>query len=69
VSSLPSDGDRWYEPRGVARSGKAGFEVMPTFPNPAHYSVILPDGAPTTLDALRACFYDPEPNLGYEPDR
>jgi hypothetical protein len=47
----------------------AGLEVMPTFSNPAHYSVVLPDVSTRTFGALRACFSAPQPNPGYEPDR
>lgn len=55
----------------VARCGAlraAGFEVMPTFPNPHHFSVVLPDAAPATFDSLRGCFTVPEPNPGHEPE-
>jgi len=46
----------------------AGFAVMPTFPNPHHFSVVLPDAAPATFDSLRGCFTAPEPNPGHEPE-
>jgi hypothetical protein len=55
----------------VARCGdlrSAGFEVLPTFPNPFHYSVVLPDAAPATFDLLRRCFGAPQPNPGHEPE-
>ena len=55
----------------VARCGPlraAGFEVMPTFPNPHHFSVVLPDAAPRTFEALRRCFSDPIPNPGHQPE-
>jgi hypothetical protein len=56
----------------VTRCGElraAGLEVMPTFANPAHYSVVLPDVSTRTFGALRACFSTTQPNPGYEPDR
>ncbi|MDQ6927676.1 MAG: hypothetical protein M3159_03315 [Actinomycetota bacterium] len=43
----------------------AGFEVMPTFPNPRHFSVVLPDGTPATFESLRTCFGDVLTNPGY----
>lgn len=46
----------------------AGFDVMPTFPNPWHFSVVLPDATPATFEALRKCFGDLQPNPGYVPD-
>lgn len=56
----------------VSRSGtlrSAGFEVMPTFRNPYHFSVVLPDATPATLGSLRSCFTEAEPNPGYEPEQ
>ncbi|MGI8985086.1 MAG: hypothetical protein ACR2HM_11255 [Acidimicrobiales bacterium] len=41
---------------------------MPTFPNPWHFSVVLPDATPATFDALRNCFGDLQSNPGYVPD-
>lgn len=55
----------------AARCGSlrsAGFEVLPTFPNPYHFSVVLPDAAPVTFETLRGCFGDPLPNPGYQPE-
>ena len=56
----------------VARCGElrsAGFEVLPTFPNPHHFSLVLPDAAPATFESLRRCFSDdPMPNPGYQPE-
>jgi hypothetical protein len=55
----------------VARCGAlrvAGFEVLPTFPNPRHYSVVLPDATPATFESLRLCFTEPQANPGYEPE-
>jgi hypothetical protein len=51
---------------GALRS--AGFEVMPTFPNLFHFSVVLPDASPATFELLRRCFGAPQPNPGHEPD-
>lgn len=52
---------------GVLRAG--GFEVVPTFGDPTHYSVVLPDVTAAAFAGLRACFSDPVPNPAYEPDR
>jgi len=52
---------------GVLRSD--GFEVVPTFSNPAHFSVVMAEASATTFDQLRACFSAPLPNPGYEADR
>ena len=46
----------------------AGFEVMPTFANPRHFSVVLTDATPATFDALRQCFGEPVPNPGHVPE-
>jgi len=46
----------------------AGFEAMPTFPNPHHFSVVLPNAAPSTFVDLRRCFTEPQPNVGFEPE-
>lgn len=51
---------------GALRSG--GFEVLPTFPNPYHFSVVLPDASPETFESLRRCFSEPQPNPGYQPE-
>lgn len=56
----------------VARVGvlrRSGFEVVPTFPNPAHYSVVIEEATPTVFGSLRSCFSGPQPNPGYRPDR
>lgn len=56
----------------VARCGTlraAGFEVVATFANPAHYSMVLAEAGPAHLDALRQCFSEPRPNPGYRADR
>jgi hypothetical protein len=52
---------------GAIRSG--GFEVVATFTNSAHYSVVLPQVSSVAFDQLRACFSAPQPNPGFEPDR
>ena len=46
----------------------AGFEVMPTFPNPWHFSVVLADATLATFEALRQCFGDPVRNPGHIPE-
>jgi hypothetical protein len=45
---------------------QAGFEVMPTFVNPYHFSVVLPDATSGTYAHLRGCFGPPRDNPGYE---
>lgn len=52
---------------GALRS--AGFEVVPTFENPYHFSVVLPDATPATFESLRECFSDAEPNPGHEQEQ
>jgi hypothetical protein len=51
-------------PVGALR--KAAFEVMPTFSNPYHFSVVLPDATLRTYSELRSCFNAPVLNPGYE---
>jgi hypothetical protein len=46
----------------------AGFDVLPTFANPWHFSVVLPDATPASFDALRRCFGDPVVNPGHQPE-
>ena len=56
----------------VVRCGalrEAGFEVAPTFSNPLHFSVVLPDATVSSFARLRSCFSEPVPNPGYEADR
>jgi len=48
---------------------RAGFEVVGTFANPAHYSVVMEEPTPAVFGQLRSCFSEPQPNPGYEPDR
>jgi hypothetical protein len=55
----------------VARCGAfraAGFEVLPTFTNPWHFSVVLPDATLPTFRSMRDCFGEPVPNPGHDPD-
>ncbi len=56
----------------VARCGVlrvAGFEVLPTFSNPRHFSIVLADATPATFEKLRGCFSEPQPNPGHQPDQ
>lgn len=46
----------------------AGFEVAPTFGNPAHYSVVLTDATLERFERLRSCFSAPFDNPGFDPD-
>ena len=55
----------------TARCGElraAGFEVMATFTNPGHYSVVLSDATPERFALLRSCFSSPVDNPGFKPD-
>jgi hypothetical protein len=45
---------------------QAGFEVMPTFKNPYHFSIVMPDAVALTFARMRACFGPPVPNPGFE---
>ncbi len=47
----------------VGRLQTAGFPLLATGDTP-HFDIVLPDLAPATLDRLRRCFDDPEPNPG-----
>ncbi|GAC1362746.1 MAG: hypothetical protein NVSMB4_19610 [Acidimicrobiales bacterium] len=56
----------------VARVGELrtmGFDVVPTFSNPAHFSIVMAEATLLTFDQLRSCFSDAQPNPGYERDR
>jgi hypothetical protein len=56
----------------VSRCGtlrESGFDVVATFVNPSHYSVVLPDAGPQAFEQLRSCFSEPRVNPGYEADR
>lgn len=46
----------------------AGFEVVATFANPGHYSVVLRDATPEPFALLRSCFSSPVDNPGFQPD-
>jgi hypothetical protein len=50
----------------VGRLRDAGFEVVPTFVNRYHFSVVLPEATEQIFDALRSCFSPPMPNPGYD---
>jgi len=52
---------------GMLRVG--GFDVVPTFANPAYFSVVMAEASPTIFAQLRSCFSAPQPNPGHEPDR
>ncbi len=52
---------------GVLRS--SGFEVVPTFSNPVHFSIVMAGASTTVFAQLRSCFSTPQPNPGHEPDR
>lgn len=47
---------------------EAGFEVMPTFANTWHFSIVLEDATPQSFGTLRRCFGEPVPNPGYIPE-
>lgn len=47
----------------------ARYEVVPTFTNRAHFSVVLGEASVGAFALLRSCFSAPRPNPGYEPDR
>lgn len=47
----------------------AGFEVVATFTNPGHYSVVLPDTTDERFASLRSCFSPAVTNPGFDPDR
>lgn len=51
----------------VERLREAGFEVMPTFANPYHFSIVVPDATPQTCAVVRRCFGPPMTNPGYDP--
>jgi hypothetical protein len=44
----------------------AGFEVVPTFANRYHFSVVLAEATEEVFDALRSCFGPAEPNPAYQ---
>lgn len=49
----------------VGRLRQAGFEVMPTFKNPYHFSIVIPDANLATFAVVRRCFEPPIANPGY----
>jgi hypothetical protein len=51
----------------VGRLRETGFEVVATFTNQRHFSVVVPDASRETFAFLRACFGPPVANPGYEP--
>ena len=56
----------------VARCGDlrvADFEVVATFANRDHFSIVLADVGLATFARLRDAFSDPVANPGYQPDR
>ena len=69
-----SDAVRAIRIRPVVRVARCGvlraaqFEVLPTFANPWHFSVVLPDATPMTFQSLRDRFGEPVPNPGHDPD-
>lgn len=52
----------------VGRLREAGFELMPTFANKYHFSIVMPDATARTFEQVRRCFGPPMPNPGYDPD-
>lgn len=52
----------------VARLREAGFEVVATFTNRYHFSVVVSDASHETFAHLRACFGPPVENPGYDSD-
>lgn len=51
----------------VGRLREAGFEVMPTFANLYHFSIVMPDATAGTFELVRLCFGPPMRNPGFEP--
>lgn len=49
----------------VGQLGESGFDVMPTFKNRYHYSIVLPDATAQTFAHLRKCFGAPFLNPGF----
>ncbi len=50
----------------VGRLREAGFEVMPTFANPYHFSIVMPNATAQTFELVRHCFGPPMRNPGFE---
>lgn len=51
----------------VGRLREADFEVMPTFANRYHFSIVMPDATARTFEQVRLCFGPAIANPGYEP--
>lgn len=51
----------------VGRLRAAGLDVMPTFANQYHFSIVVPDATEQTFDHVRGCFGPPMSNPGYDP--
>lgn len=51
----------------VARLRESGFEVVATFKNRHHFSIVVPDASHETFAELRDCFGPPVENPGYDP--
>lgn len=47
---------------------QSGFEVVATFKNPYHFSIVLPDATAATFSELRRRFSEPTLNPGYDPE-
>lgn len=52
---------------GVLR--QAGFEVVATFPNRAHFAIVMEVASRVVFGSLRSWFSEPLTNPGYRPDR
>lgn len=52
----------------VGRLRGAGFEVLPTFANRYHFSIVLPDATAATFEGVRMCFDPPIPNPSFAQD-
>ncbi|MGQ0431531.1 MAG: hypothetical protein ACT452_03875 [Microthrixaceae bacterium] len=50
----------------VGRLRESGFEVLPTFANRYHFSIVVPDATPRTFTEVRSCFGPPMTNPGYD---
>ena len=51
----------------VARLREPGFEVVATFKNRYHFSIVVPDASHRTFAELRDCFGPPVENPGFDP--
>lgn len=50
----------------VGQLREAGFDVMPTFANPYHFSIVMPDATAPTFEQVRRCFGAPVSNPGFD---